>query len=67
MPMMCAKHHFGYVLEVHAYLVVTLKEVKLRETFGATELIQKLVNGGNWKAITNGNGIRGTVVDKKPP
>ena len=67
MPMVCAKCRFGHVLGMHSYLVVTLKEVKLRETSSAAELIQELVNGGNWEMIMNRNGIQGTVVDTELP
>lgn len=55
--MVRAKASFTNILFMHTNMMIALKKVQFREPTGATKFIQKFINGGNRKAILDGNGF----------
>lgn len=52
-----AKGSFTNILFMHANLMIALKKVQFGELASATKFIRKFINGGNRKAILDGNGF----------
>ena len=52
---------FVYVCWCHSNLMKSLCEVHSRDPGGVMEVVQELVDGGNWESIFNSDGVECTI------
>ena len=64
---MCAKSCFRDIIRMDPNLVIPKTKIQLGEKMSNMELIQKLINNGNWKIILDCDVTKCSKVDAKAP
>ena len=67
MAIMCVERCFRDIIRVNPNLVIPRMKIQLGEKMSTVELIQKLINNGNWKLIFDGDVIKSSKVDAEAP
>ena len=67
MAIMCAKILFRDIIRMDPNLVIHRTKIQLGEKMSTMELIQKLINNGNWKLILDYDVIKCSKVVAKAP
>ena len=65
MAIMCAESYFRDIIHMDLNLVIPRTKIQLGEKMSTMELIQKLINNGNWKLILDGDVIKCSKIDAK--
>ena len=65
MAIMCAESCFRDIIRMDPNLVIPRTKIQLGEKMSTMELIQKLINNGNWKFILDCDVIRCSKVNVK--
>ena len=67
MAIMCAESSFRDIIRMDLNLVIPRMKIQLGEKMSTMELIQKLINNGNWKLILYCDVIKCSKVDVEAP